>query len=224
MKIFFLIVLVLSTLHSFDEKYKLGEEIYKATCISCHGKNGISDKSIRLIVKPRSLSKTILSEEQSYNIIKKGAKYWGASADMMPSFESVYDEKELRSIAYYISMKFNKNVKNKIDTLYSQSDTITKEREKKMLKRGLKIYKRNCSWCHGLEGRGNGEATRNPEMSIFPYDLTKTLLDDKQIFLYVKYGGQYWGTDKNDMPAWSPKYDDFTIKSVVKYVEMHIKK
>jgi len=65
MKIFFLIVLVLSTLHSFDEKYKLGEEIYKATCISCHGKNGISDKNIRLIVKPRNLSKTILSEEQS---------------------------------------------------------------------------------------------------------------------------------------------------------------
>lgn len=34
----------------------------------------------------------------------------------------------------------------------------------------------------GIDGNGNGEATRNPEMSIFPYNLVKSLLDEKQMF------------------------------------------
>ena len=50
-----------------------------------------------------------------------------------------------------------------------------------MLKRGEKIYKRNCRWCHGLSGHGDGEATKNPVDSIYPYDLTKTLLTKKTL-------------------------------------------
>jgi len=44
------------------------------------------------------------------------------------------------------------------------------------------------------------------------------------MFLYAKYGGHYWGTDKNDMPSWSRKYDDFTLKSVVKYIDFTFRK
>jgi hypothetical protein len=61
-------------------------------------------------------------------------------------------------------------------------------------------------------------------MSIFPYDLSKTLLSDKQMFLYIRDGGKAWGTDKTDMPGWSRKYDDFTIKSVVKYIRKNFRK
>jgi len=107
--------------------------------------------------------------------------------------------------------------------LYAKSDIVPDSKKPKMLKRGKKIYKRNCSWCHGLTGRGDGEATRNPELSIFPYDLTKTLLTREQSFLFTKYGSHYWGTEKTDMPAWSPKYDDYTIKSVIKYIEEVLK-
>ena len=206
-------------LFSSDARFELGKKIYEATCISCHGVDGTAKTDMQLIVKPRALSKTILTQEQSYQIIKKGTHYWGASADMMPSFESIYEEKELRSVAYYISKAFNIDVEKKINKLYSQSEVIPEAKKLKMLKRGKKIYKRNCSWCHGLKAKGDGEASRNPELSIFPYDLTKTMLNEKQMFLYTKYGGQYWGTHKDDMPSWSKKYDDFTIKSVVKYIE-----
>ncbi len=202
----------------------MGEKIYKATCISCHGVDGTSNTDMKLVVKPRALSKTILTEEQSYQIIKKGARYWGASADMMPSFDSIYAEEELRSIAYYMTKAFNPNVEKKMDDLYAQSDVIPEAKKSKMMKRGKKIYKRNCSWCHGLEAKGDGEASRNPELSIFPYDLTKTLLNEKQMFLYIKYGGIFWGTHKDDMPGWSKKYDDFTIKSIAKYIEDSFRK
>ena len=179
---------------------------------------------MKFIVKPRDLSKTILNEEQSYQVIKHGAHYWGASADIMPSFKSVYNEKELASVSYYVSKTFNHDVEKKIQKLYAQSDDIPNDKISKMLKRGKKIYKRNCSWCHGLDAKGDGEATRNPEMSIFPYDLSKTLLSDKQMFLYIRDGGKAWGTDKTDMPGWSRKYDDFTIKSVVKYIRKNFRK
>jgi len=208
-----------SSLYATDSKFAQGEEIYKETCISCHGKDGKANTDMQLIVSPRNLRKTILTENQGYEIIKKGAHFWGSVADIMPSFESVYTEKELRSVAYYIYKSFNPNVKKKIATLYAQSDTIPQEKKSKMLKRGKKIYKRNCSWCHGTTAKGDGEATKNPELSIFPYDLTKTLLDEKQMFLYAKKGGKFWGTYKDDMPNWSNKYDDFTLKSVILYIE-----
>lgn len=204
---------------SFQE----GKAIYEKTCLSCHGVDGRADTGINFIVNPRSLQTTILNEEQTYQIIKKGAHFHGAASDIMPSFESVYNEKELRAVTHYITKAFNTDSEQRVKELYAQSDSIEESRKAKMLKRGAKIYKRNCSWCHGMTGDGNGEATRNPEMSIFPYNLTKSLLSSEQEFLYIKYGGKYWGTAKEDMPAWKKKYDDYTIKSVVKYIQEEIK-
>jgi mono/diheme cytochrome c family protein len=207
-----------------ESKFELGKRLYTEACITCHGGSGVPSKNLRFVVRPRDLSKTILTQEQTYKIIKYGTHYWGSCSDMMPAFRYVYTDKEIGAIAYYVYINFNKNVKNRIEKLYNQSDPIPKNKRSKMLKRGEKVYKRNCSWCHGLDARGNGEATKNPKQSIFPYDLRKTLLTNKQMFLYAKYGGHYWGTDKNDMPSWSRKYDDFTLKSVVKYIDFTFRK
>lgn len=223
MKLITAILLLSVLLNASSLQYKLGEKIYNKTCKSCHFSDGKGNPAISFIVNPRDLQKTILNEEQSYQIIKKGAHYHGAASDIMPSFESVFIEKELRAVAHYITKKFDSKSQSRIDELYLKTDKIETSDLSKMLKRGEKIYKRNCSWCHGITGEGNGEATRNPEMSIFPYNLRKTLLDDKQMFLYIKYGGKYWGTDKEDMPGWSRKYDDFTMKSIVKYINTNFK-
>ena len=206
-----------------EKDFKVGEEIYKNTCVSCHGVDGNVNNALSFVVKPRSLKKSILNEEQNYKIIKKGTHFWGSAADIMPSFESVYTEDELRSVAHYISKKFNPNAQQRVKDLYTKSDVIPKDKVAKMLKRGEKIYKRNCSWCHGVDAKGDGEATHNPEKSIYPYNLRKTLLTSEQMFLYAKHGGQFWGTDKDDMPSWSRKYDDYTLKSVVKYIELEFR-
>lgn len=224
MKSILLLLALAFSLNASDTKFDIGEEIYAQTCISCHGVDGKAQTNLKFIVKPRSLQASILDEKQSYQIIKQGSSYWGSAADIMPSFKNVLDDKELRAVAYYISKKFNPNVETKAKELYAQSDEVPENKIAKMHKRGAKIYKRNCSWCHGLEGKGDGEATRNPEMSIFPYNLRKTLLTNEQMFLYAKYGGKFWGTDKNDMPSWSRKYDDYTLKSVVLYIDETFRK
>jgi len=201
------------------EKFQIGKKLYEQTCISCHGVDGKANTGLKLIVKPRDLSLTPLSEEQTYLITKDGARYWGAKADIMPSFKYVFNEEQLRSIAYYISKNFNPDLDQRIETLCSKYEQEPKDQDEKLLKWGKKIFNRNCKYCHGKEGIGDGEATKNPVDSIYPYNLTKTLLTKKQIFLYVKYGGQYFGTDKNDMPSWKNKYNDFKLHGVAKYID-----
>lgn len=217
-------MVLISSLGASDEKFDLGEKIYTKTCLSCHGVDGKAETSIQFVVKPRSLQTSILDEEQNYQIIKKGTRYWGSAADIMPSFENSFSDKELRATAYYISKKFNPNAKQRVQELYAKSDAVPENKLAKMHKRGAKIYKRNCSWCHGLDAKGDGDATRNPEKSIYPYNLAKTLLSNEQMFLYTKFGGKFWGTDKDDMPSWSRKYDDYTLKSVVFYIDETFRK
>lgn len=200
-------------------KFNQGKELYLQTCISCHGVDGKSNTNMQLIVKPRDLSKTLLTEEQMYHIAKDGAHFWGAKADIMPAFKQVFNEKQLKSLTYYISKEFNEDLEKRIKKDYDLSEKEPIAQEKKMKKWGEKIYKRNCQFCHGMNGKGNGEATKNPEYSIFPYDLTKTLLTKKQIFLYIKFGGKHYGTHKDDMPSWKKKYNDFKLHSVAKYVD-----
>lgn len=224
MKLLLALFLLTTFVYAKSDKYVLGEKIYQSTCISCHGADGKAKTGIKFIVNPRSLKQTILSEEQIYQITKKGAHFHGASVDIMPSFESVLQENELRAVSHYIIKKFDAKSLLRINELYAKSDKIDEAKKVTMLKRGKKIYTRNCSWCHGINGKGDGEATKNPEMSIFPYDLKKTLLDEKQMFLYTKYGGKYWGTAREDMPSWKRKYDDYTLKSVVKYINIEFKK
>jgi mono/diheme cytochrome c family protein len=225
MKILILTIVFISSLFaSSNVDIKLGEKLYKETCISCHGVDGRGNVYVTFIVNSRKLNQTILNQEQLFKVIKEGAHHWGAHADIMPAFKYVYDEKELRAVSKYVFKTFNKDVESKIDKLYNQSKKVPENRKQKMLKRGAKIFKRNCSWCHGKNGKGDGEATRNPEKSIFPYDLTKTLLSSKQMFLYTKEGGKFWGTFKDDMPSWKVKYDDYTIKSVIRYINEVIKK
>jgi len=143
----------------------------------------------------------------------------------MPAFKYVYNESQLKSVAYYISHNFNSNRDNRIQKLLNESKT-----EKDLLKNpkyirwGKKIFNRNCKFCHGISGAGDGIATKNPEDSIYPYDLRKVVLTKDQIFLYIKYGGKHFGTNKDDMPSWKRKYNDFKLRAVTKYIEENIRK
>ena len=220
------IPLLLLASDSYDIKvFNEGKKIYQQTCITCHGDNGKTNATMMLIVKPRKLQKTILTQEQSFKIIKEGGRHWGAHSDLMPAFKYVYDDKQILAVASYIHYAFNPRGDIKIQTLLNEAKTDVMS-EEKMLKTGQKIFKRNCSLCHGITGNGESayvEESKANEMFIYPYNLRRTLLDENQIFLYAKFGGHYWGADKTDMPAWKKKYSDKKLKSVARYVYQNIK-
>lgn len=115
------------------------------------------------------------------------------------------------------------NLKKVLNFLKIDTSTLD---DTKMLKIGKKIFKRNCSLCHGVTGNGESvyvEQSKENQQFLYPYNLNKIILDENQVFLYAKFGGHFWGTDKEDMPSWKKKYDDTKLKYVAKYIVTKIK-
>jgi len=214
------------TLLAYDAQYELGKESYKSGCISCHGENGDAKTDMNLIIKPRKLNRTILTQEQSFKIIRNGAFKYGAHSAIMPAFKYLFFDKEIEALSLYIYQTFNKDLEKRVSTLLNSSQQLTKIEENNMLKVGQRIFQTRCALCHGKAGKGDGkfvELSRKNRDFIYPYNLTKTLLTEEQIFLYAKYGGNFWGTDKHDMPSWKNRYTDVELKSVANYVQEVIK-
>ncbi len=210
-----------------EQMMQTGKNIYETTCISCHGVNGNTDPEMKLVVRPRQLSKSILSEDQMFQIVKHGAHTFGAHADIMPTFKYVYDDNQIRSVAHYVSQSFNKERTQRIEKLLNESTKLSSEQKAQRLKVGAKIFRRKCGMCHGITGNGESEyveQSKADENFIYPYNLQKILLSEEQIFLYAKFGGHFWGTAKNDMPSWKKRYNDVKLKSVAHYVAQKIKK
>ncbi|MDF1883437.1 c-type cytochrome [Sulfurimonas sp. SAG-AH-194-C21] len=223
----FIIFLSPSIIYAEKSNLALGKAVYEETCISCHGVKGETNPEMKLVVTPRKLNETILTEDQSFQIVKYGAHHWGAHSELMSSFKSVYTEEQLYAVATYISTTFNSHRTQRIQDLLNESTTLSEKEEKSMLKVGGKIFKRRCAWCHGETGNGEStyvEASKDNKDLIYPYNLTRTLLDEDQIFLYAKYGGHFWGAGSDDMPSWKKKYNDVKLKSVAYFIETQIKK
>ncbi|WP_455757836.1 c-type cytochrome [Sulfurimonas sp.] len=210
-----------------DEALKSGKKIYEKTCISCHGELGEVNSEIKLVVKPRKLSKSILSAEQTYKVIRSGSHHWGSNSDLMPTFKYVLDDDVIKDLTYYVTQTFNSNRDEKVSKLLKESKSLSKEEKSKMLEVGKIIFTKRCTVCHGTTGNGKSDyaiKSRKTGKVIYPYDLTKTLLDKNQIFLYTKFGGHFWGTDQNNLDSCNLEYTDVELKSVAKYVNEKIKK
>jgi mono/diheme cytochrome c family protein len=202
---------------------KRGETLFNDNCASCH--IGRAEAlSTSFAVNPRDLRLSLLSEEQMYLITKKGAAHYGSLTDYMIGFEHIYTDDEVRDIVAYIHASLNINHKT-VKELYEKSEKIPADKSKEeVLYDGRKIYLKRCIHCHGPSGKGDGTAVKASNGNLFPYDLTKTLLTDEQKFLFTKYGSKHWGTARDDMPAWSHVYDDYSIHSVVEYINAMIEK
>ena len=210
-----------------EQMMQAGKKIYETTCISCHGVDGNTNPEMKLVVRPRQLSRSILSQEQMFQIVKYGAHAFGSHADIMPTFKYVYDDGQIRSVVHYVSQTFNKERKARIEKLLKESTKLSAEQKSKRLKVGGKIFHRKCGKCHGDTGNGKSgyvEQSKADENFIYPYNLQKILLTQEQIFLFAKFGGHFWGTNKNDMPSWKKRYNDVKLKSVAHYVHEKIKK
>jgi cbb3-type cytochrome c oxidase subunit III len=221
--IYFSLITISAFAQSYEPDLLNGKNIYEETCISCHGIDGKANTNMNLVVKPRDLTKTLLDKTQIHSIIKDGTRVWGSKSDIMAAFKYVYDDEELMDVTYYIYETFSKNTTKKV-IQHSQDLNSIKEAD---LKIGKKIFKRNCSLCHGIDGSGESEYVEKSKKSnnfIYPYNLQKIILTKQQIFLYTKFGGKFWGAHKSDMPSWQNKYNDFQLKSVAQYVDEVIKK
>jgi len=128
-----------------EQMMQTGKSIYELTCISCHGVNGDTDPEMKLVVRPRQLSKSILSEDQMFQIVKHGAHSFGANADIMPTFKYVYDDKQIRSVVHYVSHSFNKDRAAHIQKLLDESTKLSAEQKAKRLKSEKRSFTVNAA-------------------------------------------------------------------------------
>jgi len=145
MKSLCLFFFLFATLLIADVRYEEGKKIYESACISCHGADGKAKTDLQLVVKPRNLSETLLSQEQSFQIIKEGAFYWGAHSDMMPSFKTVYSDQEISNVTYYIHKAFNPNQKTRMQSLLAVSHSLKEVTQPDSLVIGQKIFEKRFS-------------------------------------------------------------------------------
>ena len=82
-----------------------------------------------------------------------------------------------------------------------------------MLREGLKLYKKNCSTCHGAYGRGDGPATQF--IGTTPTDLSlpevQSRLTDGEIFWKLTEG-------RNPMPSFKKKLSETERWQLAGYV------
>ncbi|MCK9336846.1 MAG: cytochrome c [Arcobacteraceae bacterium] len=201
---------------------KKGENLFNNSCASCHIEK-IEEYSKSFPLHPRDLRLSLLSEEQMYLVTKKGSAHYGSLTGNMIGFEYIYTDDEVKDIVAYIHTSLNINYKIAKE-LYEKSQKIPTDKSKEeVLSNGKKIYLKRCIHCHGPNGKADGVAVQASNGNLLPYDLTKTLLTYEQKFLFTKYGSKHWGTAKNDMPAWGNTYDDYSIHSVIEYINLMIK-
>lgn len=73
------------------------------------------------------------------------------------------------------------------------------------------LYKVNCKFCHGEDGKGNGIKAKTNK-SICPHDLTKISETDQNVYYIILNG-------KNNMPSHSKKIEEDKIKMLVIYIK-----
>jgi mono/diheme cytochrome c family protein len=82
---------------------QVGEHVFKARCVVCHGAQADGKSELAKIMKPppANLRASALTAEQKSTIVRKGGEAVGRSPNM-PTWELELNEAELQAVLAYI--------------------------------------------------------------------------------------------------------------------------
>lgn len=204
-----------------------GKEIYHEKCAYCHGETGNGDGPAANFSspRPRKLTKTmykirtthfgkIPTDQDIFDIISKGMP-----GTTMPSWKHL-PETDRWSLVFYL-----KTLANKFERFYAKGETLETvivgeppPSTPEGLAEGKDLFIKNCSGCHGLEGRSDGKSTERivdiASDAIWPRNLTKPWLFRrgsalKDMFLTIRTGlsgtamPRFLEKTLNDQQAWN---------------------
>lgn len=210
-----------------------GKEIYYEKCAYCHGEtgDGAGPAASYTSPRPRKLSKAqykirttpfgkIPTDDDIFNIITEGMP-----GTTMPAWRHL-PESDRRSLVLYL-----KTLSDKFEKFYAKGEILESvvagdppAITAQSLARGKDLFLKNCSGCHGLLGRNDGESTKRvvnvASDAIWPRNLTKPWLfrrgsSRKDIFLTVRTG-----LSGTAMPMFGEKsLKDDQVWDLVNYVQ-----
>ncbi|MFQ5483216.1 MAG: c-type cytochrome, partial [Nitrospinaceae bacterium] len=211
-----------------------GAEVYQEKCVHCHGPKGKGDGTAAAYSSPRPRNLTkghykfrstpfgkIPTDQDLHDMLTRGMP-----GTTMPSWKHL-PETDLLSLVAYLKVlgkkKFDRaKRKKKIPQAVPVPEPPPFTLESK--ERGRALFIQNCSGCHGVRGRGDGDATKKivdiASDAIRPRNLTKPWtfrrgFSRKDLFLTLRTG-----LSTTAMPRFSPRiHNDGNLWNIVNYVE-----
>ena len=180
-----------------------GKALFETHCAFCHGTDGRAETSIARLLdpRPRNLADPVemarLTTDQVYHAIKEGKP-----ATAMAAWGEVLSEPQIGDIMDYVR-------------------TLTPTRlpgmtaDQLSIEVGRRIYKRDCAFCHGTEGRADTEAAKvlKPRPRIFADPIEMARVDDGRLYAAIKLGRA--GTS---MASWGELLSPAEIIDVMRFI------
>jgi mono/diheme cytochrome c family protein len=155
-----------------------GKVLYESRCAVCHGVNGRADTPVGRLLKPppRNFADPVemarVTVDRTYQAIKEGRP-----GTAMAAWGQILSETEIGDLIDYIHA-------------LAPPRAPTRTAEQLSIEVGRRIYMRECSFCHGAEGRADTEAAKalNPPPRKFADPVEMARLDDGRMYSAIKLG------------------------------------
>lgn len=209
-----------------------GARVFKKHCVHCHGEKGDGEG----VAAP-------FSSPQPRNFTKGHYKFRSTRFGKIPTDQDLYDmlvagmpgttmpswkhlpENDLWSLVLYLKSlgrkfeKFKKRGKTHEIIEVPEPPPFTLESRQ----RGREAFIRNCSGCHGVEGRSDGDSTKKivnlEKDQLRPRNLTKSWLFRRSQTRKDLFRTLRTGLSLTAMPRLSPRvHSDETVWDIVNYV------
>ncbi len=155
-----------------------GQAIYEARCAVCHGVDGRADTPVgrMLVPHPRNFADPVemarITVDRTYQAIKEGRP-----GTAMAAWGQVLTETEIGDVIDYIHS-------------LAPRRPLTLSAEQLSIEVGRRLYARECSFCHGVDGRADTEAAKalHPPPRNFADPIEMARLDDGRMYSAIKLG------------------------------------
>lgn len=183
---------------SSQQAYINGKQVYYSTCAICHGANGKGGgaiaKQLDLVDRMPDLTEPKYVQMSKSDLVKAIIEY-RAKDNKIPIWESQLNAKSLNDVATYIRLN-----PTGLQTLGNKVN-------------GKTIFLRNCTACHGNEGKGDGALAALLKTKMVDYTSKDSYsISDTQLIHTISMGrGEF-------MPAWYGELSVYDIRDVAAYV------
>ncbi|MDH4185234.1 MAG: cytochrome c [Nitrospinota bacterium] len=183
----------------------MGKRLFNSYCSVCHGADGKGGGPLASKLKTKNPPADLTGDKyQSKNVedLLKLIQGYNRADSVMPKWENVIPEGNLRSLAEYV---------------LSLTQTDVRLRGDERL--GREIFRLSCVACHGPQGDGGGVLAKLLSVKMINYQekpLT-SISDDELMQIIGKGKGEY-------MPGWDGTLASEEIRDVAAYVRSLYKK
>ncbi len=180
-----------------------GKAIYDRHCAFCHGADGRADTPVgrNLQPRPRNFTDPVavarLTDDQIYKAIKNGKP-----GTAMAAWGQLLSESQVGDLMEYIR-----------GLAPSKAPGLTPEQLS--IEIGRRIYNKECSGCHGLEGRADTDLAKvlHPHPQNFADPIEMARMDDGRMYAAIKLGRP--GTA---MASWGELLSPTEIIDLMRYI------